>query len=198
MKYIQLIVILVLICYSCSHAQLIRGYGIKGGVVLANQDISTGTESDKNRIGFDVGLYIELVDLPVFSALFELHYIQKGIKGETVKNNVSFNYLSFPILAKLSLQQSTVTPYLLVGPRLDVLVSKDYSPPDLTVGGETGILEPEDITFGFDIGLGMETVLKPVKLLFEFRYSPDFTYATNDDLSKRKNHSFEFLIGIGL
>lgn len=197
MKHFLFIIILVLVCCSCSHAQFIRGYGIKGGVVLANQDPSPGTYAFKDRIGMDVGAYVELVDVPVFSALLELHYIQKGMEGTTVYDNISINYLSFPILAKLSIKQFAVTPYLLVGPRIDVMVSNDQYISNIIVGGET-IREFEDVVFGIDIGLGLETsIVKPLRFLFEFRYSPDITYAIKKPY-ERKNRSFEFLIGVGL
>ena len=207
MRRIILAVVLVLFSFSGANARLLKGYGLKAGVVVANQDFeySEGFQADtKDRAGLDFGVFAEWLDIPFFSILTEVHYIQKGHADEFVRTDEfgtpisstridhRLDYLSVPLLAKASLRTKHVLPYLVVGPRFDFLL--DYKSETL----DQVYKELKDSDVGATIGLGMESRTDPVKVLVEFRYSPDFTDAYKTDLLKVKNNSFEILFGVRL
>jgi hypothetical protein len=207
MRRIIICIILVLFSFSGAYAQLVKGYGLKAGMVAANQDFdySQGLEADtENRIGLDVGVFAEWLNHSYFSILTEIHYIQKGHTVEstrtdefgnplsTVKHNNRLDYLSIPLLAKITLRTQYALPYLVIGPRFDYLLGyqSEISKELFDEFKNTGV--------GGTVGLGLESKSKPVKFLLEFRYSPDFTNAYKSDMLKVKNSSFEILFGLRL
>ena len=207
MKKIGIPVALVLAISSAAHAQTLQGYGVKAGVVIANQDFDYAEDLDfhtKNRVGFNFGVYVEWLNLPHLSLLTEAHYVQKGMIIENIVNNefgerigikefdYRVDYLSVPILVKISVNSQGFSPYLIAGPRFDFLLGYD-SP-----GGGSLYDQFKDLDTGADIGIGLESNTEPLKILLEFRYSPDFSNAYKTDLLKVKNNSFEILIGLEL
>ncbi len=175
--------------------------------MVANQDFdyTFGFDFDtESRTGFDMGIYTEWFDLPFFSLLTEIHYIQKGMQheerrfnefGEEVallKWNNRVDYLSIPILVKITIQTEHVSPYFIMGPRIDLLLGYDSD------HFEALYDEFERVNLGGDFGIGVGNNSGPVKILLEFRYSPDFTNAYKTDLLKVKNNSFEILFGLRL
>jgi hypothetical protein len=206
MKRIGIPVALVLAISSAAHAQTLEGYGAKVGVFMANQDFdyTFGFGFDTNdRTGFDIGVYAEWLDLAFFSLLTEVHYIQKGMEHEERRLNEfgeelaprkwdsRVDYLSIPILAKITIQANHVSPYFIMGPRIDLFLGYNS---DLS-----GALydEFERVDIGGDFGIGVGNNSGPMRMLLEFRYSPDFSNAYKTDLLKVKNNSFEILFGLG-
>jgi opacity protein-like surface antigen len=208
MKKIVILLTFFLIPLPSAQAQLIKGYGFKAGIAITNQDFNSimGVDFDfKNRFGFDFGGYIEWFDLRFFSMLTEAHYVQKGMiheltitsfpqpyLEETVKLNNRVDYLSFPILAKMTYQTDKISPYFFVGPRFDFLL--DYR-------SEWHLWDQiyrkfKDVDIGLDVGIGTEVKFtSKLTILAEFRFSPDVTYAYKTKALKVKNNSFEILTG---
>ena len=196
---------LILLFSSVADARVLQGYGVKAGVVIADQDFdyTFGSGFDTNdRTGFDIGIYAEWFDLAFFSLLTEIHYIQKGMKhderritefGELPprKWDNRVDYLSFPILVKITIQTSRYSPYFMIGPRIDLFLGHNSN----LLEGLYDEFERVDIGGDFVIGVGDNGA--PVKILLEFRYSPDFSNAYETDLLKVKNYSFEILFGLG-
>ncbi len=210
-KKLGISIAIILFCFSSAYPQLLKGYGLKTGIVIADQHFEYGpyakveTALDrKHRTGFDIGIYVEWLNLPFFSMLTEAHYVQKGMINEgiaynefgtlmgTVKFDNRVDYLSVPILAKIAVKTPSFSPYLVAGPRFDFLLGYN------STGGEFLYDRFKDLDMGGDIGIGVESNTRPLKVLLEFRYSPDFTYAYKSDLLKVKNNSFEILFGLGL
>lgn len=197
---------LILLFSSVADARVLEGYGVKTGVVIAEQDFDCAEDFDfdtKNRTGSDIGVYLEWLDIPYFGLLTEVHYVQKGMVEENprkdefghpmspVRHSNRVDYISIPILAKVTLRTGRVRPYFVLGPRVDFLL-----------GYESRILKDiydgfEDTNLGGTIGIGVERKTKSLNMLFELRYSPDFSNAYKTDLLKVKNNSFEILFGLG-
>ena len=204
------LLILVFFVYSTSHAQLVRGYGLKLGVVAANQSWRyTGTAElpTDHRWGFTAVGYLELLDIPILSALVEVQYTQKGMSeslpittesqpegtGEFITKRPRVDYLSIPVLAKVRLSMPVVVPYLVAGPRLDFLLSKKGE------GYDAVINKFKTTGFGATLGVGVEvTSLLPISLLAEFRYNPSFDDAFSNSFLTVKNRSLDFLLGVRL
>jgi hypothetical protein len=205
-----LYLIVILGVVSITHGQLVRSYGIKLGAVSASQtwhytytsDLTTGY-----RWGVTGGVYVELLDIPLLSFIAEIQYTQKGmtvtvpVTTESQPNGTGpfttmssrVDYLSVPLLAKLRLKSPLFTPYLIAGPRVDLLVSKRGD------GFEAVVDKFESTDFGGTVGLGVELhTLFPVGLLAEFRYNSSFKDVFNNNLLTVRNHSFDFLLGMRL
>jgi hypothetical protein len=204
MKRVIICVFLAFFSFSSAYAQLLKGYGLKGGVVVADQDYDFTQDlqyDTETRTGWDVGIFAEWLDLRVLSVLTEVHYIQKGHVTENARYdefgkpqsiNFRFDYLSVPILAKFTLRTQYAMPYLVIGPRFDYLLSYESEISKELYG------DFKNVDVGGTIGVGLESRLKPVKFLLEFRYSPDFSNAYKSDFLKVKNNSFEVLLGLML
>jgi hypothetical protein len=214
MKLRVSIPILILCASSVSHAQLVRSYGVKLGAVSANQTWHYTFASDlasdgttNYRWGITGGVYVELLDIPLLSLVAELQYTQKGTRYPLPLTSVSqpdgtgqfktlsprVDYLSVPILAKLRLKLPFFTPYIISGPRADLLVSKRGEGFDLVIG------EFKSTDVGGTIGVGVEIhTLLPVGLLAELRYNPSFRDSYKDKFLTVRNRSFDFLVGLQL
>jgi opacity protein-like surface antigen len=209
MKKIVILLAFFLIPLAPAQAQLIKGYGFKAGIAIANQDFNytRGWDLDfKNRLGFDFGGYVEWFDLRFFSVLTEVHYLQKGMIDEIeisdfenpllveiVKLDNRVDYLCLPILAKITYRTNGISPYFFVGPRFDFFLGYQC---------ERHLWDQlykkfKDVDIGLDVGIGTEVELTPkVTLLPEFRFSPDVTYAYKAETLKVKNNAFEILAGV--
>lgn len=204
------ILIVLLSAASMAHAQLVRSYGIKLGAVSASQtwhytytsDLTTGY-----RWGMTGGVYVELLDIPLVSVVAEIQYTQKGMTfsipvtteaqpngtGQVITRSPKVDYLSMPVLAKLRLPSPVITPYLIAGPRVDVLVSRRGDGFEAVVDK----FESTDIGGTFGVGIELHTLL-PIGLLAELRYNPSFRDAFNNNLLTVRNRSFDFLLGLQL
>jgi hypothetical protein len=213
MKIKFVIVLIILSIYSLpSKSQLIRSYGIKGGLSLANQnwqltDHSSLFDQTKVRQGYDIGFYVEWFNVPLISVLTEVHYIQKGMKwninipittvdhpnGTGLFMSASgenwADYLSIPLLAKVRYSFPIFSTYLFAGPRFDYFI-KNHS----------GIILSNfnKWDFGGTIGLGFEiNSILPFNLGAEIRYSPNIQNSYSTQYLTVQNSSMEFLIVVG-
>jgi hypothetical protein len=195
---------------SMTHAQLVRGYGIKLGTVAANQTWKyTGAPelTTSERWGVTGGVYIELLDLPVIGVVGEIQYTQKGMKfsipvttasqpegtGQFITLSPKVDYLSVPVLAKVRLPFPAFSPYIIAGPRMDLLLSKRGDGFDAVVDE----FKSTEVGGTFGVGVELRTLL-PVGLLAEIRYNPSFRDAFKSEFLSVRNHSFDFLVGLQL
>jgi hypothetical protein len=195
---------------SITHAQFVRGYGIKLGTVAANQSwkyTNTPELTTSARWGVTGGVYIELLDLPLISVVGEIQYTQKGMKlstpitteshpegiGQFLTESPRVDYLSVPILAKVRLPFPAISPYLIAGPRADLLLSKKGDGFDPVVDN----FKSTEVGGTFGLGVELHTLL-PVGLLAEIRYNPNFRDAYKSEFLSVRNHSFDFLVGLQL
>jgi hypothetical protein len=212
------LIALLLVLFNHSEAQLLRSYGIKIGGTAASEKwnysaaYSAYAINPQTRWGLDVGGFVEFLDIPILSVLTEVHYIQKGfVSKETfypvsITNGTSFpiiaitssevtfsprvDYISIPILAKISYPFSFVSTYLLIGPRIDIRIANQ------TDGYDLSILNRTDYGFTFGIGAGIKSIL-PFELGAEIRYSPSIQNSFGNDALSIQNNSIEFLFVLG-
>jgi opacity protein-like surface antigen len=191
-----------------ANAQLTRSYGIKLGVVGANEAWSSLGEPDwptNIRWGFTADVYAELPYSKYLSADAEIQYTQKGMKY-TTREITDFppfsayrtfsprvDYLSIPILAKLRLPLVNLVPYILVGPRFDFLVHRSGD------GLNAVVNDFDNMDYGLTVGAGFElNSVLPFGLLAEFRYNPNSYDSYNSPSQRVRNRSLDFLVGIRL
>ena len=134
--------VLVFVCAGFLYADndyLLKDYGVKLGVSVANQDFSIRPESNlyylvkggdfRYRPGFTCGIFAEWFDERYVNMVTEINYVQKGTKfnlsGVTNHEyNNRIDYLSIPIYLKLKFPNLNYLPYLLFGIRYDHLLYK--------------------------------------------------------------------------
>lgn len=196
---------------STSDAQILRTFGLNVGYVKAEQrwNYSPQTGLDASWIspiwGLDAGVFAEFFDFPNFSLVAAIHYIQKGrtltLDAVAPANNEQgyivlgeqeikqrFEYISIPVLAKLRVDRTTLSPFLSVGPSIEYLIS--FPPSDV-------YSKFNKTEFALTFGAGFELSLGLVpKLLAECRYSLSLTDTYKNDFVTIDNRVLEFLLGV--
>jgi len=189
------------------NAQLIHSYGVKTGCVIANQDFDYTDNffnlDTQNRYGLNIGAFIELFSKANLNLLIEIHYVQKGMvvkfkEYDMFANYIStiefinrVDYISLPVLGKIAYKFNKLSPYVIVGPRIDIFLG--YNSDFAAIVYD----EFESIDFGGTLGLGCEfSLISSHTFLIEMRYSPSFTNSYETDLLRVTNNSFELLVGV--
>lgn len=210
----SILLVIVVLGFTILNAQLNLSYGFKTGFVIANQDFDYSVlDYNSNEIildlekhyGLIIGPSIGLFKESNIDLIIELNYVQKGMIYEmdrydengnnlgTINFNNRVEYLSLLILGELSYNSTIKLPYLLIGPRIDILLG--YKSEDNLFDDVYDDFESFD--FGGSIGLGYELNLwESYNFLFEIRFSPSFTNSYETELLTVKNNSVDFLTGI--
>lgn len=209
MKFIYPILIFTFLV-TTSQAQILRGYGFKIGATLASEDwdytrLSTDFTPD-SRLGFNLGVFGEFLDIPYLSLVTELNYVQKGMTkelpvttithpdgtGEYVTWDTRIDYLNISTLGKLRLNIGLLSPYVVIGPKVDFQINVDNS-----LGSNNEVEENfNEIIYGAKVGGGIEFRLTSFSILAEIIYDYNFS-----DLFKNENltvtaSSVDFRLGI--
>ncbi|MGD8781428.1 MAG: porin family protein [Ignavibacteria bacterium] len=197
--------------FTVSKGQILERYGLKTGPTFSKQDweypaVDFKDEFD-NRTGFAIGAFAEIIRIGAIGIQSELNYIQRGSKMfdvtgvdspdliGTIKNRT--DYLSLALLAKYNLKMPLISPYVLLGPRLDFYLDFDIDEIVHEVYAET-FENFKDQIYGGTIGVGAEVNVLPVDLFAEFRYDFDFNKAFEDDYIDISSKSFYFTVGLFL
>jgi hypothetical protein len=207
------LILFVLSC-SISFGQIISGYGVKVGLTSSqfkwDYSIKSGLngfdiESDR-KPGINIGLFAEILDSPFFSLNTELNYISKGFQnelfattsespdiGNKVLWKVNFNYIDVSVLAKPKINLDILTPYILIGPRVDIELSKSaqFDNPD-------NYKEYSSQRLGFKFGIGTEVTLFGMNFLSELVWDFDFREIYKNENVKVITNSYDIRIGIKL
>ncbi len=207
MKSITSAAILFLLCSPPLEAKILHSFSVKAGLVIAHQDFDYAHIPDPqwdSRLGFCAGGFVEWLEGSRFHVLTEALYVQKGMNTEvegrdennmptgTVTLDQRVDYLSVTVALKLGLKSPVISPYILAGPRADILLGYDVGE-----GYDALYDEFKSVEFGADAGVGTELCLGHLPVfLVEFRYSPDFTSAYKTDLLEVSNGSIGILAGV--
>ncbi len=201
--------IMLLLAANPANAQLMRSYGVKLGAVAANETWTNNgyTWDTKNRWGFTVAAFADVPFFRFFSAQGEMQFTQKGMDysvpattpsrpvgpGEYRTISPTIDYISIPLLAKFKIPSGPLTPYILIGPRFDFLIS---SSPD---GLDAVVNNFDKMDYGLTVGAGVELdSLFPFGILAEVRYNPNSYDSYQSDFTTVKNRSIDFLVGVRL
>lgn len=201
----KLVIIFVMIAISSTYSQFIKSYGLKVGGTISHQEWSVilpGDFTKDDKLGINVGVFAEFISMPIFSLMTEMNYVQKGFESKylNIDNGfVSFptwklriDYLNISLLAKSKIVLGIVSPYLFVGPRIDLELGRTSSIPNNVN------YDFEKSMVGLKLGIGSELEIFQIKFLTEFIYDYGF-----GDLNKRENievksNSIDFRLGIFL
>jgi hypothetical protein len=190
-------VLLFVLLTGCCYGQFIGGYGIKGGITWANQEGSFG----ENRTGVNIGFFLHSFPQQSFSLISSLEYTQRGggVSFDDLRGGdtwyLRLDYLTLPVLGRMTFSVSKASIFFLAGPRLDLL---------LNTGGDERLsshpLSDSDnynrFVLGGTVGFGVNipTVWR-ISSFLEFRYNGDFRDATKLGL---ENSAFDILLGLNL
>lgn len=192
--------------------QSIDGYGIKVGWGLTNHsweyDPSINVKLDwENNSGITARAFADISFLSFLNVEAEIGYAQKGAKykiavttmtqpdgtGEFININNRLNYLSLSLMGKVKYKLELFTPYIVLGPEYNYLLSKQ-----IEQGFEIVYDKFKKDIFGFTVGIGSEIKLLPVNIIVEYRYSKDLTNNYDSATIDIKNYSHTILIGVEL
>lgn len=199
---------LVLLALSIGNVQAAR-LGLRMGVSSADQSYNYSIPNMKldrlHRIGLAAGLFAEFPLGNLLSVRAGADYVEKGssllasiytmyppVPAGTKKFEDHIDYLTFSLLAKISpLENSSISPYIVLGPRLDVLLSSSSDLTPMVVDD----LKSSEIggTAGLGVTIPVET---SVSILFEALYSPDFSSAFKGEFLTVRNSTFQFMTGL--
>lgn len=201
--------LLLAACTSVLSGQIVSGIGIKTGIGSSNHswDYSDGFELKlDDKTGFSSRVFADFFNFKFFCVEGEIGYLRKGFTdkipftttlqpdgtGEYITFNISLDYLNFSTLAKFKYETKYVTPYILAGPQINILVNKDVHDAWKVIYDKF-----KTTNIDFSVGAGAEFNLKlPLSLLLEYRFEKDFGNNYDAPYIDIKNYSHVFLIGV--
>ena len=210
-RFIQFGIALLSLLPLGASAQVIGSVGIKAGITLANQSfrytpIDYTLETDL-LTGVNSLIFLELFRSEHVSMQMDLGYVGKGSRTSTTSVTVNhlendritvnegeevastFHYFSLSPLARFRAQKGALTPYLLLGPRLDLLLGYQTDSP-YPLGDQSELL------VGLTGGLGFEYSVGRAGLFAEFQYQPDLSPVTNQEPLLVNNNALLATVGI--
>jgi hypothetical protein len=196
---------------SVGAAQPDLSMGVKVGATSSGVSSTIPDYSVKRRVGFGVFGYVDAALLPNLAVVAELGYAARGFVEEQeardaqnlplglVQANTRLDYLSTSLTLRASYSTGAISPYMIAGPRLDILVSRKAG----TFHFELGSLKSsfaelyESPAFGGIVGVGIDTGdLLAVPILLEARYNLDVTDSLTGGF-EMSNNAFDILLGVG-
>lgn len=191
-------------------AQLIKTYGFKIAATSAGQDFdyTDFSVNTKRRIGFNAAVFVEWLDLPFFSFVTQMEYAQRGMGMDVIltastgpeeigriTDDNRVDYLSIPLFVKLTVPMGIISPFLSLGPRLDVLLG--HKSGFFGFGNVYDRFRKSNV--GGTVSLGAELVnVLPITLTLEVRYNKDFRDSYSTPRLRVRNNSFDVWVGAGL
>ena len=211
-RMLSLLVLTLILFITQGNAQLLKNVGVKLAFTSASQTYDypnppwPGFGPDlSRRIGVNAAIYAEWLDVPFFSVVTQIEYAQRGMaqeiaitgaSPEIIRMETRYNrleYLSLPIFLKATVPIGIVSPYVLLGPRVDLLLS--YR--DEFVIGKSIYADFKKMIWGGEAGLGLEfKKLLPGSVYLEFRYNVDFMNSYDTDFLKVRNNAYDIWLGV--
>lgn len=188
MRTIFFIFCLIVFQTNLSRAQFFKGVGATLGGTASWQkwkDLESGASGRGRFIfGGNGALFAEMIDHEYYRWQTEFQWVMKGSKRTLGSPRVNLQYLGWGNYLKLRQELYDVTPYLLIGPKVEYLLSDNFG----------GFKQFHPTLFS---ALGMEFLYKrPFIWLIEAGYDWDITPALQSDKYKVKNHALLLRAGI--
>ena len=158
-------------------------------------------------VGPALSLFVEAFRGNHFSLQVDLSYFLKGSKSSVQSVTVdhlhndqitvtegemrtsTFTYLSIAPMARYRIGQGSLSPYFLLGPRMDILLK-------YKTDSEYPLVEQNQLLAGLTIGTGLEYKLQGMGLFAELQYQGDFFPVTGQDPLLINNHLISLCLGI--
>lgn len=219
-KKIALALIFISMFSGITFSQFLTGFGVKGGVTMGGQNFEFAnypTHYDpKPILGYNASFFVEVINNKVITAVVDHSYEQRGHSVEVIKTDEFGNqtgtfdmifrthYLSVGTLAKIRYETESVTPYLVIGPRIDMYLGYkiSYSEGEPAIG-DPGALksviheDTKKFNYSINLGAGLQfEKLFPFQTMVEFNYSPAINSSYNNTFVIVKDHYMNLKLGI--
>ncbi len=212
MKRIMPAILFVLMSATLTvDCQFIRSVGLKAGISLADQSykftpIDYKLET-KPVAGPGITIFVEAFGGKRFSFQSDLAFVAKGSKTTTQSVTVNhlendrimvnqgdekvsrFHYLCFSPMARYRIDLARITPYALLGLRVDFLMK-------YTTDSDYPLDEQNKVIPGLTGGAGAEFSLKRLGIFMEIQYQTDAMPVTGKDPLLVNNNILLFTLGI--
>jgi hypothetical protein len=185
------------------HAQTEKTLGLFMGASSSRQLwTGAGRITTESAWGPSLGIYVDVqTPAPILSIRAELGYAQRGgliwdeelDPDHTREARVKSHYLSVPILGKLTWELGRISPYLVLGPVMDVLLHTGC-------GVEVCPLfrEESPTAYGVTLGGGLSTEVRDrIHAGLELRVMESLSEAYVGDGTQMRNRSLEILLRLG-
>jgi hypothetical protein len=191
--------------------QFVGSVGLKAGISLANQSQQITpidyTLETKPVIGPCISIFMEVFRGKRFSFQSDLAFVTKGSKTTTQSVTVNhldndnivvnegdlkvskFYYLCLSPMARYRIDLERITPYAMLGPRVDFLLKYETD-------SDYPLDEQNSIILGLTGGVGVEFNLNELGIFIEFQYQTDAMPITGNDPLLINNNIFLFTLGI--
>jgi len=158
-----------------------------------------------NKTAISPRIFADFFNISFLQLEGEIGYLRKGFErkipittmtqpdgtGEFITTNVSLDYLSISALAKLKYETGMISPYIILGPQLDILFNKS------TPGWEIIFDRFSNANICLSIGVGAELKnILSIPLLVEYRYERDLMDNYDSPNIDILNYSHVILVGI--
>lgn len=210
-RLIPVIIIILLSATLTVEGQFIKSVGLKAGISLANQSYKFTPIDYTLRtdpvIGPAAGIFIEAFGGKHFSFQTDLAFVTKGSKTTTQSITVNhldndnilvnegdlkvstFYYLSVSPMARYRIDMESITPYAMLGPRVDFLLK-------YKTDSDYPLEEQNKVIPGLTGGLGVEFTLNELGIFIELQYQSDLMPVFGKDPLLINNNIFLFTLGI--
>lgn len=193
------------------YGQFPSSFGIKAGISVADQsyqirpiDYKLETEA---IIGPTLSLFMEAFRGDHFSLQMDLSYFLKGSKTSTESLTVDhlhndqiivnegelstsrFSYLSVAPMARYRLGKGSAQPYVLLGPRMDILLKYETD-------SAFPLEDQNSIIPGLTLGAGLEYKLNRLGVFTELQFQGDIIPVTGKDPLLINNHLLSLTLGL--
>jgi opacity protein-like surface antigen len=121
-----------------------------------------------SRTGVGIGAFVAIEFSPLFTLQPGLRYSQRGAEADGAFYSIKlrFDYIEVPVLARVTLLQGSIRPFVQAGPVLGFLSSAEAAS---TVFGTASTSDQSEYTQGttlnLDLGAGAEILLTPTLTL---------------------------------
>jgi hypothetical protein len=216
MKKTIVVLFLAFLFSNLSNAQIYKGFGVKVGTSIANQETEVFGSFLRYKFGFTAGIFKETPIFEKLNLIVGINYTQKGAlepmyvtseEGQYIETKYfhrTVNMATLELLTKYEGNKEKLSPYILAGLRMDIFISaKNTYDGNELLRSEYSYPINNNKTFGGVIGMGLD--FRPTKSLTAFiegTYNPDFTLLgeryinKSNDSWKIRNYSFDIRTGI--
>ena len=212
MKRVIPVILVTLLTTTLSvEGQFINSVGIKAGISLANQDLQITsidyTLKTDPVIGPAASIFLEAFRGQRFSFQTDIAFVTKGSKTTTQSVTVNhldndnivvnegdlkvskFYYICVSPMARYRIDLERITPYALLGTRVDFLLK-------YKTDSDYPLEEQNKVIPGLAGGVGVEYNLNGLAIFIEFQYQTDAMPVTGKDPLLINNNIIIFTLGI--
>lgn len=188
-----------------ANAQFMKSLALKGGLAMTNLSRTTSQFKPSYKLGVYSALEIEWFRSKHVAVFTNFAYTQKGYQttipettdampdgtGRSIAYKASYYYASFSPIVHFKTDLKHWNPYVLVGPRLDILTK------DVENGRKIQHLQGfNNNIWGLTTGMGLARRIGNCEITAEALYMQDFSRAFNNRNPAIRNVAYIFALGL--